>query len=114
MKVYEDGKYVKMIPSRYKPIQGSVLDLVETDKKRLSPAERKFLEICLLRHDLKENDKFVFELIQGADFTCVIKVIRPNDIEYRAVFNDSMQVRITLGSALILNGGEFIRTTKIA
>lgn len=122
MKVYKDGKYVKMIPSRYEPILDSVLDLVETDKKRLSPDERKFLELCLLRHNLKENDKLVFELVKDCEFEKCTKITRRGDSnqygivsnEYRAKFKGCPEIRIASESALILNKGEFTKHTKIA
>lgn len=114
MKIYEDEKYVKLIPARYEPIKGRVLDLCDVDKKRLSSDERKFLELELLRHNLEMYEKSVFSLIEGHKFKEVIKVIRRDSTdEHRALFEGAPVIRISSEIALILNGGQFNRVVRI-
>lgn len=120
MKIFKDGKYVKLAPNRYEPIEKIILDVCDIDKKRLSAEERKLLELRLLLHNLRLNDKYVFELIDGHGFKGVEKTVRrESPLEYKALFDNIpkdglLKVRISSGIALILNGGNSYKTDFLA
>lgn len=103
-----------MIPARYEFIQDQVPVLCTFDKKRLSSYERKSLEIYLLKYNLRESDKFVFELVRDCEYKDVIKIQRRDGIkEYRAQFEGAPEVWVSSEVALILNGGEFNKTINM-
>ncbi len=114
MKIYKDKKYVKLVPSRYEPIEDSILDLCATDKKRLNSDERKSLELKLLMHNLETHDKLVFKIIKECKYKGVVKVWRRDDNdEHRVLFEGAPEVRISSETALILNGGAFDKVIKV-
>lgn len=114
MKIFKNKEYVKLIPKRYDPIKDCVLDICDTEKKRLSPGERKMLELELLRYDLKMSNKLVFGLIKGREYKSVTKVLRRDSPdEYRVLFGGAPEIRVSSKIALILNGGYFKRTKRV-
>ena len=92
MKVFKDGKHVKLVPIRYESIEKSILKICGIEKKRLLPTERVALELELLMHNL---DRLVLELISGYKYQGVRKIQRRDDTtEYRAQFENAPEVRV--------------------
>jgi len=79
IKVFEGSKHVKSVPKIYEPI----MDLANFDfsKKRLQAEEKEILNKLLFpflktsfEESLKKYEKYVYELIEGADLLGVREV----------------------------------------
>lgn len=101
MRVIRDGKCVKIVPVKYKPVLDGFV--FESEKKRLAPTERRNLLIKLtrlrfsFRNDLDSVQmKYAKEKVRDAGVITFVKVKKRNHTEYR-IRADETEISVSEG-----------------
>ena len=98
----ENKEHLKTIPSFYEPIVADFILNCDTTKKRLNEKEREILKtydfkvsVFHFLKELKQNEKYVFELVEKANAIGVRKVNqRIESPRFELIFDNDVKLKI--------------------
>lgn len=92
LKIYEDGKHIKTVPSKYEMF---IHDIEFTGGKRLTDQERFILEYTYFLSILKIEEKYVYELIEKSnpDYAQTVKN-HIGEIRFELVYDNGTRLKI--------------------
>lgn len=92
LKIYVDGKHIKTVPEKY---EAFIHDIDFSGSKRLLPGERFILEYAYFLSILKNEEKYVYELIENAypEYSQEIKN-HIGEIRFELVFDNKVRLKI--------------------
>ena len=102
LKIYRitDKKHVKTIPSFYKPIAEDFILKCNSGKIRLTDTERHLLSaydfevnVILFLEELRQHEKYVFELVESAKAVSVRKVQLRHSERFELIFDNGVKLK---------------------
>lgn len=102
LKIYRitDKKHVKTIPAIYKPIAEDFILRCNSEKIRLTEAERELLstydfEVNVFSYleELRHYEKYVFELVQNAKVISARNVLLKDSERFELIFDNGVKLK---------------------